>query len=199
MAWILLTLQACRWLHNLLKMHSGSSPACCFCVWAAITTLILLTGTSSPRAAGSAEQVSAANTEITAAPQQAAEADGTVRMPGTPTGEAPGRSTSAGLTISERVANLGHLLGLGGSASGEAAAVAGGISDAARNSSSKAASGGLKRFLSSNSMDASAARGLSRSSSGSQPMCLICLEPLTSEDFMVLPCAASWQSSLALS
>jgi hypothetical protein len=69
------------------------------------------------------------------------------------------------------------LLGLGGNAAGDS-------TEAAGNGSAKAAAGGMKRFLSSNSMDGSAARGLSRTSSGSQPMCLICLEPLTSEDFM---------------
>lgn len=96
-----------------------------------------------------------------------------------PAAEAPERSTSAGLTLGERVANLGHLLGLGSKSSGDPDASGDG------SGSAKAASGGLKRFLSSNSIDGSAARGLSRSSSGSQPMCLICLEPLTSEDFMV--------------
>jgi hypothetical protein len=112
-------------------------------------------------------------------------------VPGTPTREAVERSTFAGLTIGERVANLGHLLGLGGGASGD-------IADAASNGSgsAKAAGGGLKRFLSSNSADGSAARGLSRSSSGSQPMCLICLEPLTSEDFMVLPVGSTDKANM---
>jgi hypothetical protein len=136
-------------------------------------------------ATGHAEQLSANDrddTEIVAAPQQAvgaAEAGVAAPVPGTPSGEAPGRGTFAGLTIGERVANLGQLLGLGGSTFTDTA-------DAAGNSSSsaKASSAGMKRFLSSNSMDGSAVRGLSRSSSGSQPMCLICLEPLTSEDFM---------------
>lgn len=144
-----------------------------------------LTASSSRCAAGSPDQLPADNTEITAAPQQAAEPeDATPTASGTPSGDGQGRSTFAGLTIGERVANLGQLLGLGGNAASDS-------TEAAGNGSAKAAAGGMKRFLSSNSMDGSAARGLSRTSSGSQPMCLICLEPLTSEDFMVPPPPAS--------
>lgn len=139
-----------------------------------------VTASSSRCGAGRPDQLPADNAEITAAPQQAAGPGDTTPVPGTPSGEGQGRSASAGPTIGERVANLGHLLGLGGNASGDS-------TDAAGNGSAKAATGGLKRFLSSNLVDGSAARGLSRSSSGSQPMCLICLEPLISEDFMVLP------------
>lgn len=137
-------------------------------------------------AADSAAEPAADRSEITAAPLEAAEL-GEASSVATPQAAAASpsvatseRSTATGLTLGERVANLGHLLGLGSKVSGDADASAEGGSSGA-----KAASGGLKRFLSSNSMDGSAARGLSRSSSGSQPMCLICLEPLTSEDFMV--------------
>lgn len=99
--------------------------------------------------------------------------------PATPATESAERSTAAGLSLGERVANLGQLLGLGSKLSDDANASGDG------SGSAKAASSGLKRFLSSASLDGGTARGLSRSSSGSQPMCLICLEPLTSEDFMV--------------
>lgn len=72
-------------------------------------------------------------------------------------------SSSSRRTLGERVVSLGHLLGLG----------------------SKASSGDGGKLEGSKRSPRIGEPRLSRSSSGSQPMCLICLEPLTSEDFMV--------------
>lgn len=65
-------------------------------------------------------------------------------------------------TLGERVASLGHLLGLGSKADSS--------DDGKPEGSKRSTCVGEPR--------------LSRSSSDSQPMCLICLEPLTSEDFI---------------
>jgi hypothetical protein len=129
-------------------------------------------------AADSARQSS----EITAAPPvaaaEAADATSGAAAASTPLVDSAERSAASGLSLGERVANLGQLLGLGGKSSNDVGATGG------EDGGAKAGPGGLKGFLSGGSSDGAGARGLSRSSSGSQPMCLICLEPLTSEDFM---------------
>ena len=78
-------------------------------------------------------------------------------------------TTGAGI-----VASLGQLLGLaGGGGSGKADAA--GDVETGDNEAEKQAQAG-RHLL----------RGLSRSNSGSFPMCLICLEPFTEEDFNVI-------------